>query len=82
MTKPVTLSEAAFKALRSVKRQGESDSDVVLRLIAKQRDAKDPSMVSRLKIHPMFGSWDNYEKVLRQSKAAERRRMRQLYGDA
>lgn len=33
MTKPVTLSDSAFAALRKEKKEGESDSDVVLRLI-------------------------------------------------
>lgn len=33
MVKPVSLSDKAFAALRKEKREGESDSDVVLRLI-------------------------------------------------
>ena len=43
MTKPVTLSDSAFAALRKEKKQGESDSDVVLRLLETARASqKDP----------------------------------------
>lgn len=80
MTRPVTLSEAAFKALRSLKRQGESDSDVVLRLVARERGVKDPSLVLRIKVDPAFGSWENYERVLRRSRLAEQRKARRLRG--
>lgn len=48
MTKPVTLSNRAFTALRGEKKSGESDSDVVLRLIdALQRPKADPSALIR-----------------------------------
>lgn len=45
MTKPVTLSDGAFAALRGEKKTGESDSDVVNRLIEEahaSRKKKDP----------------------------------------
>lgn len=45
MTKPVTLSDGAFAALRQEKKKGESDSDVVARLIQEAHGArakKDP----------------------------------------
>lgn len=43
MVKPVSLSDPAFEALRSEKRESESDSDVVLRLVREARSArKDP----------------------------------------
>lgn len=43
MVKPVSLSDPAFEALRDEKEEGESDSDVVLRLIREARSArKDP----------------------------------------
>lgn len=78
MTKPVTLSEDAYRVLRSLKRDGESFSDVVLRLAGRGR--KDPRAVLRLKVDPAFGSWANYGRVLRKSRLAERRKMRRLYG--
>lgn len=43
MVKPVSLSDPAFAALRREKRPGESDSDVVLRLIRNlHENQKDP----------------------------------------
>ena len=43
MVKPVSLSDPAFAALRKEKRKGESDSDVVLRLLKEAQAArKDP----------------------------------------
>jgi predicted CopG family antitoxin len=43
MVKPVSLSDPAFDALREEKQEGESDSDVVLRLIEEARSSrKDP----------------------------------------
>lgn len=48
MVKPVSLSDPAFAALRREKRPGESDSDVVLRLIDEARRArKDPWKFAR-----------------------------------
>jgi len=45
MTKPVTLSDEAFRVLRANKRPGESDSDVVLRLA--EQGGKDPWLIFR-----------------------------------
>ena len=43
MVKPVSLSDPAFAALRKEKRPGESDSDVVLRLVREAHGARrDP----------------------------------------
>lgn len=43
MARSVTLSDEAFLALRAEKREGESDSDVVLRLRREARaQRKDP----------------------------------------
>lgn len=48
MVKPVSLSDRAFAALRNEKRAGESDSDVVLRLIEEVgRVRKDPWKFAR-----------------------------------
>lgn len=48
MVKPVSLSDPAFAALRNEKRAGESDSDVVLRLIEEaRRTRKDPLRFAR-----------------------------------
>jgi predicted CopG family antitoxin len=48
MTKPVTLSDGAFAALRREKKKGESDSDVVNRLIAEAHAAKRKKHPERL----------------------------------
>lgn len=78
MTKPVTLSEEAYRLLREVKQEGESFSDVVIRLIGRAR--KDPRAFLRIRLDPAFGSWDEYAEELRKSRGTERRKMRQLYG--
>lgn len=50
MVKPVSLSDPAFAALRREKRMGESDSDVVLRLIDEaSRSRRDPLRFRRYK---------------------------------
>jgi len=52
MTKPVTLSDNAFAALRKEKKEGESDSDVVQRLIKEARgERKDPWHFVRVSKH-------------------------------
>ncbi len=52
MVKPVSLSDPAFAALRKEKRHGESDSDVVLRLIDETRRLrKDPMSFLRGRPH-------------------------------
>lgn len=62
MTKPVTLSEEAFRVLRSLKRQGESDSDVVLRLAG--RSEKDPYLFLKVKLQPAGRSWAEVDRRL------------------
>jgi predicted CopG family antitoxin len=43
MARTTSLSDEAFEALRAEKREGESDSDVVLRLLREARTGgKDP----------------------------------------
>lgn len=49
MVKPVSLSDPAFAALRKEKRKGESDSDVVLRLLDEvKKTRKDLYLFLRL----------------------------------
>ncbi len=48
MVRPVSLSDPAFSSLRKEKREGESDSDVVLRLIHEARgQRKNPEIFLR-----------------------------------
>lgn len=50
MVRPVSLSDPAFAALRREKRPGESDSDVVLRLVRQARAAeRDPRRFLKLR---------------------------------
>lgn len=76
MSRNITLSEEAFKALREEKRAGESDSDVLLRL---RRDAlaakKDPLLFLAARHRPLGGSWDAAEEALGTMREADRRRM-------
>lgn len=58
MTKPVTLSDSAFAALRREKKAGESDSDVVKRLVQEAhegRTKKDPFRLVGAKLGPGLG---------------------------
>lgn len=71
MTKPVTLSEEAFRTLRSLKAEGESDSDVVLRLAA--REEKDPRLLLRVGLEPVGESWDEVARELEEMAKADRR---------
>lgn len=80
MTKPVTLSEEAFRVLRSLKRDGESDSDVILRLAAEAGKKKDPTILLRARLKPAFGSWEQYEVLREKMRQADIRKMRRLYG--
>lgn len=50
MTKPVTLSEEAFRELRREKRPEESTSDAILRLIRNSKERQDPSKLFRLRL--------------------------------
>jgi len=71
MVKPVSLSDPAFAALRKEKKNGESDSDVVLRLIKEANSKrKDPMAFLRWKAKPRI-PWNAYEKILDEMRAAE-----------
>ncbi|HWG92148.1 MAG TPA: antitoxin VapB family protein [Candidatus Thermoplasmatota archaeon] len=74
MVKPVSLSDPAFAALREEKRPGESDSDVVLRLIreAKAR-RKDPLKWLRHREKPAT-AWEDHERFLEKMRKADRDR--------
>lgn len=74
MTRPITLSEQAFRALRAQKRDGESDSDVVLRLIEAGVQKKDPMIFFKVKLKPAFGSWKKYDAWRRKMNEADRRK--------
>jgi predicted CopG family antitoxin len=50
MTKPVTLSEEAFAQLRRERRDNESTSDTVLRLIRDAQGRKNPSKLFQLRL--------------------------------
>lgn len=83
MVKPVSLSDPAFEALRSEKRENESDSDVVLRLIREARTArKDPrhflrTRKSRRRAVPIA----EHERALDEMRAADRERARERWED-
>ena len=72
MVKPVSLSDPAFAALRKEKRTGESDSDVVLRVIAEAR-AKRKDPLGFLRYRPKRTiPLDDYVEMVRRTKEAER----------
>ena len=53
MARSVSLSDSAFAALRAEKRQGESDSDVVVRLRDEARQKrKDPARFFDFNLEP------------------------------
>lgn len=73
MVRPVSLSEPAFAALRKEKRVGESDSDVVLRLIATVRASeRDPRKFLRGKREWAFTE-EEYDEMMRKMDEADRR---------
>lgn len=52
MVRPVSLSDPAFAALRKEKQKGESDSDVILRLVREARGGRrDPRHFVRSRRH-------------------------------
>ena len=72
MVRPVSLSDPAFAALRKEKRAGESDSDVVLRLIREVRAAKrDPLKFLRSRPKRRWKP-DEHEKLIALMDAADR----------
>ncbi len=77
MARSTSLSDQAFRALRSQKREGESDSDVVLRLVREtNRKEKDPLAFFR---HPPEPAWskDQQEQIRLKMQEADIRRMKQ-----
>lgn len=77
MVKPVSLSDPAFAALREEKKVGESDSDVVLRLIAEvERNRKDPQAFLKMRRRvPMDLSPDAHKAFVRRLRDADQRRV-------
>lgn len=72
MVRPVSLSDPAFAALRQEKREGESDSDTVLRLVRVARAAeRDPRRFLRFKPERAM-SPDEHEAALRKMDEADR----------
>ena len=72
MARSTTLSDQAFAALRAEKRPGESDSDVILRLLRMARAQKDPMRFLRRKPSFAFGEKE-YERMLEKMRKADRR---------
>ena len=73
MTRPVTLSEEAFAAIRGAKRGEESTSDVVLRLIREARSAtRDPARILRLRLERAVSARQHRSDV-RESRRLDRR---------
>lgn len=70
MPKTVQLSDEAYATLASMKRQGESFSEVVKRLASER---KDPRRL--LHLTPPDPSWD-YEDFRKKMDAADRRKLR------
>lgn len=81
MARSVSLSDEAFAALRRDKQEGESDSDVVLRLHRDaHRKAKDPMAFFR---NPPKPDWtpEQYEEFGRKMDEADERSFRELMRD-
>lgn len=83
MVRPVSLSNPAFAALRSEKREGESDSDVVLRAIgalrASRRDPMRFATVAPKRARAM--SFAEHSEFLRKMAMADRARAKRLWGE-
>lgn len=74
MARSTTLSDEAFGLLRSLKRPGESDSDVVLRLAHEARIAKkDPLRFVRRKARFAF-SEEEHAQMIQEGDEADRNR--------
>lgn len=72
VTRPVTLSNDAFVALRRQKRAHESDSTVILRLLRESQQATHRT-VAWSKLEPAFDDASHVE-LIRQSDEADRER--------
>lgn len=78
MARSVSLSDEAFRVLRSEKRPGESDSDVLLRLAREARTKrKDPMAFFR---NPPKAAWtvEEYDAFREGMRAADVKKARRL----
>jgi predicted CopG family antitoxin len=80
MARSVSLSDKAFRILRSHKGKNESDSDVVIRLAHEAR-----SRVARLEAYlrnpPRHdGDWERHERFLEEMRKVDIQRMREAAG--
>lgn len=72
MVRPVSLSDPAFAALRAEKREGESDSDTVLRLVGLARAGqRDPRRFLKFRPKRVMTPAE-HEEFLRRMDAADR----------
>ena len=67
MVKPVSLSNEAYEVLLKMKANGESFSDVVLRLAEKKKSTD---------LRKFFGKWSDIKDIDRMKKLIERDRKR------
>lgn len=87
MVRPVSLSDPAFAALREEKKEGESDSDVVLRLVREARSArKDPwHFVRTRKLRKRVWTPEEHLQILEKMREVDRRkaekRWRERFGE-
>lgn len=73
MARSTTLSDDAFRALRREKREGESDSDVVMRLVREARSGRgDPKRFLTSPVRFAF-SEDELERFRARMAEADRR---------
>lgn len=81
MVKPVSLSDPAFAALREEKQEGESDSDVVLRLVREARASrKDPwHFVRTRKLRKRAMSHEEHLEFLETMREVDRRKAEQRW---
>lgn len=77
MARSVSLSDEAFRVLRSRKGKGESDSDVVIRLAqaATSRVARVEAYLRKPPRHD--GDWKRHEQFLDKMRAVDIGRMRE-----
>jgi predicted CopG family antitoxin len=83
MARGVSLSDDAFTVLRSQKRPGESDSDVVLRLAGEARARrKDPMAFFRTPPKPRWSpsEYDEFRRRMREADVEKARRLSRSRG--
>ncbi len=78
MARSVSLSDVAFQALRSEKREGESDSDVVLRLYREARRKRKDPMAFLDRSSERAWSHEEYEDFQERMRQADHEKARQL----